>query len=90
MSNFLFVLALISVAYGIFAAIMITSFLSERGIKINYIFIRIFILKYIHEYKKITTEENGKPGQWFYAYIISMNTALVLVVVGIILRITVE
>ncbi|MFC2004822.1 hypothetical protein ACFLUY_01215 [Chloroflexota bacterium] len=90
MSNFLFILAIIGVAYGIFVSIMIASFVSKRGIKINYLFFSVLMLKYIHQYKKITTEENGKPGQWFYSFIVSMNLALVLAVVGIILRITVE
>jgi hypothetical protein len=36
-----FVLALISVAFGIAFMIMITSNLSNRGIKINYLLIRL-------------------------------------------------
>jgi len=31
-------------------------------------------------------EENGKPGNLFYAFIVSMNFALVLAVIGIILK----
>jgi len=90
MSNFLFILAIVSVACGIFASIMIASFLSKRGIKINYPFFRVLMLKYIYQYRKITIEENRKPGQWFYSFIVSMNLALVFAVVGIILRITTE
>ena len=65
---------------------MIVSFLSKRGIKINYILLRLYIIKYINQYRKITIEENGKPGNLLYAFIVSMNLALVLAVIGIILR----
>ena len=86
MSMFFFIPALVSVIVGIVFMIMIVSFLSKRGIKINYIFLRLYIIKYIHQYRKITIEENGKPGNLFYAFIVSMNLALVLAVIGIILR----
>ena len=86
MSMFFFIPALVSVIVGIVFMIMIVSFLSKRGIKINYIFFRLYIIKYIHQYRKITIEENGKPGHLFYAFIVSMNLALVLAVIGIILR----
>jgi len=86
MSTFFFIPALVSAIFGIVFMIMIASFLSKRGIKINYVFLRLYIIKYIHQYRKITVEEDGKPGNLFYAFIVSMNLALVLTVIGIILR----
>jgi len=86
MSMFFFIPALVSVLFGIVFMIMIMSFLSNRGIKINYIFLRLYIFKYVHQYRQITIEENGKPGNLFYAFIVSMNLALVLAIIGIILR----
>ena len=86
MSMYFFIPALISVIFGIVFMIMIASFLSNRGIKINYIFFRLYIIKYIHQYRKITMEEDGKPGNLFYGFIVSMNLALVLAVIGIILK----
>ena len=83
MSLFFFIPALISVIFGIVFMIMITSFLSKRGIKINYFLLRLYIIKYIHQYRKITIEENGKPGNLFYPYIVSMSLALVLAVMGL-------
>ena len=90
MSNLFFILAIVSVACGLAASIMITAFLSKRGIKINYLFFRVLIFKYINQYRKITMEETGKPGPLFYPFILSMNLTLLFVVVGIILRITTE
>ena len=86
-SNTLFILALGCVVWGVVSSIVITAFLARRGFKINYVFIKILILKYIHQYRKITMQENGRPGPWFYSYIVSMNLALVLAVIGIMLRV---
>ena len=85
MSNILFILALASVVWGVVSSIVITAFLARRGVKINYVFIKVMILKYVYQYRKITMQENGRPGPWFYSYVISMNLALVLVIVGIVL-----
>jgi len=90
MSNLFLILALVSIIFGIFAQIMIISFLSKRGIKINYLFLRVLIVRYVNQYRRITTEENGKPGPWFYPFITSMSLALLFAVVGAILKIATE
>jgi hypothetical protein len=86
MSELIFVLAILSAGWGIISSILIASFLSKRGIKINLLFFRILVLKYIHQYHQITKQENGKPGPWFYAYIVSMNLALVLAILGFVFK----
>ena len=86
MSNLFLALAIISAACGVISSIIITSFMSRRGIKINFLFIKVLILKYVHQYRIITLQETGKPGPWFYSYIISMNLALVFAVIGIVLK----
>ena len=86
MTTLFFVLALICVACGIAVSIMIASFLSKRGIKINYLFLRLFIFKYVRQYRKMTMEETGKPGPLFYWFITAWNLALLLAIIGIILR----
>jgi len=87
MSQPFFILALASGVWGVVLSIVITAFLARRGVKINYVFIKVLILKYVHQYRKITMQENGRPGPWFYSYVISMNLALVLAIVGIMLKI---
>ena len=86
MSNSFIVLAVLSALWGVVSSIVISSFLSRRGMKINYLLSRVLILKYIREYYRITIQENGRPGPWYYSYIISMNLALVLAIVGIVLK----
>jgi len=86
MSYLFFILAFLSAVWGVVSSIVIASFLSKRGIKINWLFFRILVLKYIHQYHQITKQENGKPGSWFYSYIISMNLALIFAIVGIVFK----
>lgn len=86
-SNTLFILALGSAVWGVVSSIVITAFLARRGVKINYVFIKVLILKYIYQYRKITMQENGRPGPWFYSYVVSMNLALVLAIIGIMLKV---
>ena len=86
MSEVMFVLAIASVIWGIVSAIVMASFLSKRGHEISLLFFRLLVLKYIHQYSEITTKENGKPGGWFYSYIVSMNLALILAIVGLALK----
>ena len=52
-----FILAIASAWWGIVSSIVIVSFLKKRGIKINYLLLRILILKYIHQYHQITRQE---------------------------------
>ena len=88
MSTVFFILALIGIACGIAASVMIASSLSKRGVKINYLFIRLFIFRYVGQYRKMTMEETGKPGPLFYWFISSWNLALVFAIVGIVLEVT--
>ena len=80
------VLALISIVFGIVFMIMITSYLSKHGIKINYILLRLYIIKYVHQYRSITKEESGKPGPLFYPFVASIGLALFFAVIGVILK----
>jgi hypothetical protein len=78
--------ALLSVGWGIVSGIVITNFVSERGTKINFFLYRIYIIKYVNQYKQITEAESGKPGPWFYSFVISMNLTLVFAFLRILLK----
>ena len=79
-------MSLISVGWGIVSMIVMTSFVSERGTKINYFLYRLYVIKYVSQYKKITETENGQPGPWFYSFIIAMNLTWVLAIIGFLLK----
>jgi hypothetical protein len=87
-SSLFFILALIGVAGGVATTAMIASFLSRRGIKINYLFFRVLIPKYVRQYRKITTEETGKPGPLFYSFVTAWNLALLFAIAGIVFELT--
>jgi len=86
MSASFLVLAILSALWGVMSSIIIVSLLSKHGIRINYIFFRVLMLEYIHQYRKITVQESDRTGPWFYSFVISMNLALVLTITGMVLR----
>ena len=85
-SNLFFGLALASVSWGIVSMIAITNFVAERGTKINFFLYRIYVIKYVNQYKRMTEEEIGKPGPWFYSFLVSMNLTWVLAIIGFVLK----
>lgn len=86
LSNVLLGIGFAGLAWSIVSALVITDALQKRGIKINWIFLRIMIIKYIGQYRDVTRKETGRTGPWFYSYIIAVNVALATVIVGLILR----
>lgn len=86
MSDLFLALAIICIGWGIVSIIAIASYLSSHGVKINFLLFRLLALKYIHQYHEITKRETGKTGSWFYSYIVSMNLALVLAIVAMLLK----
>ncbi|MDI6767911.1 MAG: hypothetical protein QME52_13905 [Bacteroidota bacterium] len=87
MSNLFMALAIICVFWGIASSMVIVSFLSNHGIKINWILLRLFLPKYVDQYRKLKLEETGKPGYWYYSFVVSMISALVLAIIGLLFRI---
>jgi len=79
-------LALVSVVSGIVFSMMIVGEVSKRGVKINYFLIRLLIIKYISEYKRLTTQETGRVGPLYYPCIVSYQLALLFAVVFFLVR----
>lgn len=68
----LITLVCVFAAIYIFATIRIVIELKKRNIKTNFLLIRLYIFKYLNQYKKITTEEAGRPGQLYYVWVYSV------------------
>ncbi len=51
---------------------------------VNFIWIRVLIIKYLGQYAKITREETGRVGPLFFHYVVPLNVALVLFVILVI------
>jgi hypothetical protein len=84
MIEFLQVSVIICAVWGVVSAINMGVFLTNRGHKVNIWLYRFLMFRYIRKYKKITTEEYGQPGFWYYSFTYSMMLVLVFVVVGLI------
>ena len=80
------VMAIISVIIGVASSIGITQYLTRHGVKMNWLLLRVYLIKYIHDYHKMTKEATGRPGPLFYSYVISMNLALVFAFPAIIFK----
>lgn len=86
MENLFFVAAIVSTIWGIISMMVMVSFCSERGVKINWMLIRLFVLSYVSRYREITIKENGKPGFWYYSFIVAINAALGFGIFGWVLQ----
>ena len=81
------ILAIISSICGGVISLKVMSFLSGYGIKLNYWLLKFYMLKYLQQYRKLTIEENGKPGSLFYAFIVSWSLTLGFYIILIVLLI---
>lgn len=73
---FIFI-GLISVIVYIVSTIMMCSYLKDRGEKVSFLWLRLFIFSYVNKYKESTKKETGKIGYLFYLWIISINITLI-------------
>ena len=88
-SDILLAVAIASALWGVASAVLIAEALRKRGVKVNWVFLRLLILsKYLGQYRDITRQETGRSGSLFYSYVVAMNLALVTAIAGIVLRVT--
>jgi len=86
MFNLLIALAMISVALAIISSIIITSYVSKRGVKINYFLWRLKIPKYVCDYKKFTVQETGRIGPWYYVLSLAMFFTILFALASLIIK----
>ncbi len=86
MANAFLIAALVFVGLFVVFSIMIVNEVSKRGTKINFFLLRLYIIKYIQQYKQITKHETGKVGPLFYPCVVSVNLAWICAIAGLILR----
>lgn len=76
----------LAIAGHVYCWIKILRFLRLHNVKINFLLLKVFIIKYVNQYKAITTAENGRPGPYFGAWILSINLIWIFAVSYIIIR----
>jgi hypothetical protein len=86
LSNFFLYLALAAMILNVIVTMVIVSKLSRKGVKINVIFLRLLFPKYVHQYKKLVTQETGRESSLYYIWLVSINLALVLCIVGLLVK----
>ena len=80
------VIAVIAIIWYITSTIIIYENLRNRNLNVSFLFLRFLAPKYAHQYKEITIKETGKIGKWFYHWIVSINIALIAVILMIIAK----
>ena len=71
-----YILGSIAVTSGLLNAVlsyMIMHYLSVNGVKVNYWAARLYMLKYLSQYRKMTSEKQGSPGNLYYAWLITIG-----------------
>jgi len=85
-SGLFLVLAISCALIGVALMVAIAGALQARGHKINWVFLRLYILKYIGQYREVTVRESGRPGPLFYPFVLAMNSALLFAILGLMLH----
>ena len=74
-------IALLCAVWAVTASILIARDVQRRGVQVSFLWLRLMILKYLHDYARLTKEETGRVGPLFYHYVVPLNVALVIVVI---------
>lgn len=87
LSNLFLAMGLAAMLFNVVVTMVIISKLSNRGVKINFFFLRLLYPKYVHQYKKMVFQETGKESPLYFLWLVSINLALALCIVGILIKI---
>jgi len=70
--------------WAVVASVLIARDLEKHGVSVGFLWLRVMILKYLGQYRKVTLEETGRVGPLFYHYVIPLSVALGLVIILIV------
>ncbi len=70
--------------WNVTVSLIIYGALTNRGVPVSFIWLRLLAPKYAFQYKQVTQSETGKAGSLFYQWIISINLALVFAILAIV------
>jgi len=83
--NVLIAIAVIAIIWHVVVTLIVCDWLSKRGVKINWVFIRFLYPGYVARYRRMVLSETGHDAPLFYHWVVSVNIALIAVVVTVIL-----
>lgn len=86
MATLFAILAFVSIGIAVVLTMMIVNEISRRGVKVNFFLLRLYIPKYIHQYRQLTLKETGKVGPLYCPCVGSYLLALVFAVAYLIFK----
>ncbi len=84
--TFFLSLALLAAVIHIVFSMLIVGELQRRKVKINFFLLRLYLPKYAQQYKQVSLQETGEVGGLYYGWLVSINAAWILAVIGFVLR----
>ena len=87
MSGLLICLILVCGGWAVAASLLIARDLERRGVSVSYLWLRVMLLKYLSQYRRVTLQETGQVGSLFYHYVIPLNVALALTIILVVVMI---
>jgi len=85
-SDIFLTIAIVCAVCGVASAIAMADALQKRGVRVNWILMRMFMPRYAVQYRDVIRAETGRVGPWYYVFLGTINLALVTAVIGLILR----
>ncbi|MBI5866994.1 MAG: hypothetical protein HZB43_01660 [candidate division Zixibacteria bacterium] len=74
--------------WAVVAGLMAIHYCQVHGTTVNPVLLRWEVLRCLSIYRKLTRESTGHVGPLFYHYLVPINAALVLVIIGLIVKIS--
>ena len=71
-SNPFQILAVIAVLATVFFSVLIVFELHKRHVKINWFLLKLYLPRYMEQYRKMTKRETGQTGPFYRAWLFSM------------------
>jgi hypothetical protein len=69
------------VAWNVVITLLVYGALQRRKIPVNFLWLRVTILKYLDQYRDVTRQESGRTGTLFYQWLVSINLVWILFLV---------
>ena len=77
----LIAIGVICVIWAVVAAVALAADVRKRGVSVSFVWLRLMVLKYLHQYARLTREETGHVGPLFYHYVVPLNVALLIFII---------
>jgi hypothetical protein len=81
--DIIMIIALVCVIWSITALILISTKVSKKGTRVQFLLLTLMFFRYIAVYEDLTKKETGRTGPLVYHFVIPLWIALILVVIWI-------